>query len=343
MAPGGSQPLTATGCLKKLRADIRATDDVGNKKKRRNGLSPSAIAATVGSLDEEPPKKTAGKAYNVYLQLADASGSSAPPGELDPNDVPAWRTKMCKNRIAILQTERRKVEQKKQEVQRKIEEKIKAQHLAAADLTWKKKEIEYVAKTIGDFRQDLARRETEVAEHQHEQREAILASTAEIGAEMRAAQRSSETGLLELSEYYLAEKKRTNLESTKLQTETLTNLFQSIAMEKTVGGEQLREQRVKNTQTIKTVAAAELARVQALNETVKKEQELSAARLKEKLDHTQRTRTAEYLKNRTVQFNDFKKAASVTNNMQEETAAIVEQLREAFETTRDLERKLDKM
>lgn len=31
--------------------------------------SPSATAAMVGSLDEEPPKKTAGKAYNVFLQV----------------------------------------------------------------------------------------------------------------------------------------------------------------------------------------------------------------------------------------------------------------------------------
>lgn len=38
-------------------------------------------------------------------QLADASGSSAQPAELDPNDVPAWRTKMCKNRIAILKVQ----------------------------------------------------------------------------------------------------------------------------------------------------------------------------------------------------------------------------------------------
>lgn len=41
-----------------------------------------------------------------------------------------------------MQTERRKLEQKKQEMQRRIEEKAKAQQAAAADLTWKKKEIE---------------------------------------------------------------------------------------------------------------------------------------------------------------------------------------------------------
>ncbi len=35
--------------------------------------SGSAAAALVGSLDEEPPKKTAGKAYNVYLQVTNAS------------------------------------------------------------------------------------------------------------------------------------------------------------------------------------------------------------------------------------------------------------------------------
>mmetsp|Transcript_21359 Transcript_21359/g.53611 ORF Transcript_21359/g.53611 Transcript_21359/m.53611 type:complete len:340 (+) Transcript_21359:63-1082(+) len=335
--------LTATGCLMKLRADMKAHDDVGGKKKKRQGPSPAEVAAMVGTLDFQPPAKAAGKASNVYLQLADASGSSAPPSDLNPNDVPAWRTKMCKNRIAILQTERRKVENKRAEVEAKIEEKIKAQHRVAADLTWKKREIEHVANTIGDFRKDIARRETEVAEHQHEQRQALLATAAEVGETMRAEQRHKEKGVWELSNYYLDEKKRTNLEATKKQAETLTVLFETLAMEKTVNGVNLREQRTKNTQTIKNVADAELARVQALNETVKKEQEMSATRLREKIETKMRLRTAEYIDNRTEQFNQFKKAAAVTNGMQEETAEIVERLRQTFESTSDLERKLRKM
>mmetsp|Transcript_875 Transcript_875/g.1895 ORF Transcript_875/g.1895 Transcript_875/m.1895 type:complete len:299 (+) Transcript_875:168-1064(+) len=297
----------------------------------------------VGTLDFQPPKKTAGKATNVYLQLADASGSSAPPSDLKPNDVPAWRTKMCKNRIAILQTERRKVENKRAEVEAKIQEKIAAQQRVAADLTWKQKEIEFVGSTISGFRQDLARRETETAEHQHEQRQAILATSAEVGNSMRAHQRNKEKGVWELSDYYLAEKKRTNLEATKQQTQTLTVLFETLAMEKSTNGIKLRDQRLKNTETIKNVADAELARVQALNETVKKEQEMSTARLRDKIETTMRLRTAEYVMNRTEQFNQFKKAAGVTNGMQHETAGIVERLRQTFETTRDLERKLQKM
>mmetsp|Transcript_19278 Transcript_19278/g.63791 ORF Transcript_19278/g.63791 Transcript_19278/m.63791 type:complete len:84 (-) Transcript_19278:539-790(-) len=72
-------------------------------------------------------------------------------------------------------------------------------------------------------------------------------------------------------------------------------------------------------------------------------QELSAKRLKEKIDLTQRKRTEEYLANRTAQFNEFKKAAMVTSDMQDKAAKIVEELRETFENTRDLERKLRKI
>lgn len=235
------------------------------------------------------------------------------------------------------------MENQRAEVEAKIQEKVLAQQRQAADMTWKQREIEYVGSTICNFRQDLARRETEVAESTVRQRTAILTGTHEVGETMRAEQRHREKGIWDMSDYYLAERKRTNLEATKQQTETLTALFDDLFMEKTVAGVKLREQRVKNTQTIKNVAEQELTRLQALNETVKKEQELSASRLREKLESTQRLRTAEYIANRTVQFNDFKKAAAVTNGMQEETAVIVERLRETFENTRDLQRKLAKM
>ena len=61
-----------------------------------------------GSLDPVDAGSVA-KSYNVKLQLADASESSGPPKELDPKDVPAWRTKMCENRMSVLLTEKRKL------------------------------------------------------------------------------------------------------------------------------------------------------------------------------------------------------------------------------------------
>jgi len=54
-------------------------------------------------------------------------------------------------------------------------------------------------------------------------------------------------------------------------------------------------------------------------------------------------RLEEYIQNRTAQFNEFKKAASVTTKMQEEAAVIVEQLREKYESNRALERDLAKI
>jgi hypothetical protein len=228
-------------------------------------------------------------------------------------------------------------------VEEKIKQKMAAQKRQAADMTWKMREIEYVGNTIGDFRKDLARRETEVAESTVRQRTAILATAAEVGEEMRAEQRHREKEIWDMSDYYLQEQKRTNLEATKKQMETLTLIFDNIDMQKTSAGVKLREQRIKNTQTIKNVADQELVRLQALNETVKQEQALSATRLREKVETLQRARTAEYVANRTVQFNSFKKAAAITNGMQEETAAIVERLRETFEGTRELERRLAKM
>jgi len=235
------------------------------------------------------------------------------------------------------------VENKRAEVEEKIRQKLAAQKRQAADMTWKMREIEYVGNTIGDFRKDLARREAEVAESTVRQRTAILATAAEVGEEMRAEQRHREKGIWDMSDYYLQEQKRTNLEATKKQMETLTQIFDNIEMQKTSAGVKLREQRTKNTQTIKNVADQELVRLQALNETVKQEQALSATRLREKVETLQRARTAEYIANRTVQFNSFKKAAGITNGMQEETAAIVERLRETFEGTRELERRLAKM
>lgn len=235
------------------------------------------------------------------------------------------------------------MENKRAEVEEKIKQKMAAQKRQAADMTWKMREIEYVGNTIGDFRKDLARRETEVAESTVRQRTAILATAAEVGEEMRAEQRHREKEIWDMSDYYLQEQKRTNLEATKKQMETLTLIFDNIDMQKTSAGVKLREQRIKNTQTIKNVADQELVRLQALNETVKQEQALSATRLREKVETLQRARTAEYVANRTVQFNSFKKAAAITNGMQEETAAIVERLRETFEGTRELERRLAKM
>jgi propanediol dehydratase small subunit len=114
-------------------------------------------------------------------------------------------------------------------------------------------------------------------------------------------------------------------------------------MARTDNGIKMRETRAKNTETLRTVAEQELKRLQTLNETVKKEQELSATRLKMKLETTQKQMTLEYVAGRTVLFNEFKKAAAVTANMQENTATIVEELRNKYESTRDLERQLAKI
>lgn len=80
-----------------------------------------------------------------------------------------------------------------------------------------------------------------------------------------------------------------------------------------------------------------------MNETVKHESALSAKRLKEKIEATQKVRTEEYISNRTAQLNEFKTAAQVTQHMQAETSNIIEQLRNKYEATRELERKRDKI
>mmetsp|Transcript_19276 Transcript_19276/g.63782 ORF Transcript_19276/g.63782 Transcript_19276/m.63782 type:complete len:196 (-) Transcript_19276:539-1126(-) len=182
-----------------------------------------------------------------------------------------------------------------------------------------------------------------VAEHTAAQKEAVLADTREIGMMMRSAQSARERNVSTFAAFDLAERTRRNHEATRTQTLNIRSLFSSIAAEKISNGITMRHERKKNMETIEALNKAELARLQGLNETVKREQELSAKRLKEKIDLTQRKRTEEYLANRTAQFNEFKKAAMVTSDMQDKAAKIVEELRETFENTRDLERKLRKI
>jgi hypothetical protein len=165
----------------------------------------------------------------------------------------------------------------------------------------------------------------------------------QIGEEMRAAQREAEIRIMGVSEFDLTAQKRRNQECEQASRVAITQVFDEINMARTDNGIKMRETRAKNTETLRTVAEQELKRLQTLNETVKKEQELSATRLKMKLETTQKQMTLEYVAGRTVLFNEFKKAAAVTANMQENTATIVEELRNKYESTRDLERQLAKI
>ena len=156
------QHLTATACVGNLRAGMAGDKDVGKRtSKKKATKQPPGQAWSLDPVDTG----TVAKSYNVKLQLADASETSGPPKDLDPNDVPAWRTKICENRIAVLQTEKRKLRQREREVQREIELKTALRNRAAADLTWKKKEVGYVEQTLSDFRKELAHREQMVQAH----------------------------------------------------------------------------------------------------------------------------------------------------------------------------------
>ena len=55
----------------------------------------------------------------------------------------------------MLQQEKRKLREKERAVQAEIERKTAIRNRAAADLTWKKKEVGYVENTIADFRKEL--------------------------------------------------------------------------------------------------------------------------------------------------------------------------------------------
>lgn len=333
------QHLTATACLGQLQANMAAVNDVAKKKaKTKEKKEPPG---QTGSLD--PASGPVAKALNVKLQLADASESSGPAKDLDPNDVPAWRTKMCENRISVLQSEKRKLRNKERSVQAEIERKTLLRNRAAADLTWKKKEIGYVEDTISDFRKELANREQVVSDHIEEQRNAILEGTTQVVSGMRTKQKAREGVVIDVSTCELAERQRRNHEATKTSMVTLANLFATIADANDTNGIEMRAQRGKNTDTIAEVAQKDLERLQKINETVKHETALSAKRLREKIEGTQKIRTTEYIENRTAQFNEFKKAAMVTARMQNETGAIIEQLRGKYESTRELERKLGKI
>lgn len=305
----------------KLRADMRAVDDVGKKSTKHLKLDKKQT----GLLDDEAGG-VAPKAYNVILQLADAS-TSAPSAELNPNDVPSWRTKMCQNRITILQAEKRKLEGKSQMVQEEIRKKTLLKNRTAADLSWKKKEISFVGDTITDFRKGLHQREVDAAQTARRGRTAILTETRGIGEEMRAQQTFREKDMFAMSEFDLAERTRRNQEGAKQQTLTLSALFASMEREKRADGEERRTQRLKNTQTCAHVAQAELRRLQELNDAVNKEQQLSATRLREKREEVQARRSALYVADRTAQFNAFKTAAAAASHMQGEAAGIVEEVR----------------
>ena len=330
--------LTATACVGRTRANVHAVFDMG--KKTRKKAEPKEPPGQTGSLD--PPAGPVTKGQNVKLQLADSSGSG-PAKELDPNDVPAWRTKMCVNRMAVLQQEKRKLREKERAVQAEIERKTAIRNRAAADLTWKKKEVGYVENTIADFRKELAHREKEVADHIEEERAAILAATRNVGVEKRTRQKAREQTIVGISTFDLSERQRTNRERERTSALTIADIYATIAVAKEENGEQMRKKRAENAETIADVEKKDLERLQKIAENVKAESALSAQRLREKIELTQKKRSEEYIANRTAQFNEFKKAAMVTQKMQAETAEIVEQLRGKFEATRALEKTLQKI
>ena len=224
--------LTATSCAGKLRSNLAAVNDVG-KRSAQKRKQPKEPPGQTGSLDPVETGSVA-KSYNVKLQLADASESSGPAKELDVHDVPAWRTKMCYNRISALQEEKRKLRQRERAVQEEIEFKTALRNRAAADVTWKKKEISYVGNTISDFRKELAQREKDVAEHIEEERAAILAATAEVGKEKRIAQKAREATVVATATFDIAEQAHKNMEQELTSMLTLQDIFQTIALEKQV-------------------------------------------------------------------------------------------------------------
>lgn len=334
------QQLTATACLTALQANLAAVNDVGKKsaKKKEKKEPPGQT----GSLDPVEAGSVA-KSYNVKLQLADASESSGPPKELDPKDVPAWRTKMCENRMSVLLMEKRKLREKERAVQQEIERKTALRNRAAADLTWKKKEVGYVEETIADFRKELAQREKEVQEHIDEERAQIMEATRQVGIDKRTAQKAREAVIYDVAAFDLPERSRKNQEMTKTSMITLANIFANIADANEQNGIKMRQDRARNTETIADVARKDLERLQKIAENVKEESAQSAKRLREKVEQVQKARSEDYIANRTAQFNEFKKAATVTARMQQETSAIVEQLRSKYEQTRALEKQLAKI
>jgi hypothetical protein len=253
------QALTATACLGALQSNLAAVNDVAKKgtKKKEKKEAPGQT----GSLDPVEAG-TVAKSYNVKLQLADASESAGPPKDLDPNDVPAWRTKMCENRISVLQTEKRKLRERERDVQREIERKTALRNRAAADLTWKKKEIGYVEQTIADFRKELAHREQEVAEHIEVERAAILEATKQVGVLKRTAQTAREGVVLDVSAFDLTERRCKNQSATRTSIITLSNIFATIEADKATNGVTMREKRAENTATIEDVARKDLERLQ---------------------------------------------------------------------------------
>ena len=93
-------------------------------------LTHANATGQTGSLDPVDAGSVA-KSYNVKLQLADASESSGPPKELDPKDVPAWRTKMCENRMSVLLMEKRKLRS------RSLARSLACVHAPRARLGWR--------------------------------------------------------------------------------------------------------------------------------------------------------------------------------------------------------------
>jgi hypothetical protein len=214
------QRLTATSVKELLQKNVAAVNDMAKKSSRKH--EKKEIPGQTGSLDPVEAGSVA-KSYNVKLQLADASESSGPTKDLAPNDVPAWRTKMCENRIQVLQSEKRKLREKERALQTEIERKTALRNRAAADLSWRQKEIGFVGQTVTDFRKELAHREQEVAGHIEEERAAILEAARQVGIEKRTKQNTREETVTNISAYELTARQCKNKQAD--YTSECPNLF----------------------------------------------------------------------------------------------------------------------
>mmetsp|Transcript_65092 Transcript_65092/g.174804 ORF Transcript_65092/g.174804 Transcript_65092/m.174804 type:complete len:255 (+) Transcript_65092:185-949(+) len=200
--------------------------------------------------------------FQVVLQLADASGTSAPPQELKPVDVPAWRTKLCVNRMEKLKKENFRLEEKKQELEAEILRKQEAKSAAAADLNARRGEFDFVKSFIAARQRERKEDEKRTADAIHRKRDELLADHTLVGDTMRRTQSARQAELFAHAKFDSAELTRTNLEASERQAEAVRGVFDRIAAERTASGIELRVQRAKNAATVKTIEEAELKRVQ---------------------------------------------------------------------------------
>jgi hypothetical protein len=119
----------------------------------------------------------------------------------------------------------------------------------------------------------------------------MLEASKQVAAVKREKQNARQAVIYAVSECDQAERQRKNQEATKHSMVTIAEIFATIAAAKETNGIEMREQRVKNTETIADVAQKDLERLQKIAENVKQESALSAQRLREKMEHTMKQRS----------------------------------------------------